>query len=178
MKAVAIIPRMETASNDFGRAAAIDAEAVGQPGQRRFRILVNGSGRNASLWMEKQQLAGIGEWFEETVKRLDREQPGTEPDEEPGPIAAIYEVEFTAGQIGLGYQEDAGLFALQCFDLQSGTDQPAFRCLVSRGQARVLSAKIASVVAAGRPICPLCSLPMEPEGHHCPRSNGHSAPVG
>jgi uncharacterized repeat protein (TIGR03847 family) len=168
---------MDTPANDFGRAQSIDAEAVGQPGQRRFRLLINGSGRNASVWMEKQQLAGIGEWFEEVVQRLDREQPGTEPDEEANPIAVIFDLEFTVGQIGLGYLEDERLFALQCFDLSGGTERPTFRCLVSRGQARVLSAKIASVVAAGRPICPLCSLPMEPEGHHCPRSNGHSAPV-
>jgi len=168
---------MDTPANDFGRALAIDAEAVGQPGNRRFRLLVQSSGQCASVWMEKQQLAGIGEWFEETLQRLDREEPVNEPDEEPGPIAAIYDVEFTAGQIGLGYQEADRLFALQCFDLQSGTQQAAFRCLVSRGQAKVLSAKITRVVSAGRPICPLCAMPMEPEGHHCPRSNGHSVPV-
>jgi uncharacterized repeat protein (TIGR03847 family) len=168
---------METPANDFGRATSIDAEAVGQPGQRRFRVLVGSGSRAASIWMEKQQLAGIGEWFEEQSQRLDREQPGTEPGEEPGPISAIYDLEFTAGQIGLGYLEDERLFALQCFDLQQSGQTPTFRCLVSRGQARVLSAKIASVVAAGRPICPLCAMPMEPEGHHCPRSNGHSAPV-
>jgi len=172
-----IIPAMDTPANDFGRAISIDAEAVGQPGNRRFRLLVQSSGRCASVWMEKQQLAGIGEWFEETVQRLDREQPGTEPDEEPGPIAAIYDVEFTVGQIGLGYLEDERLFALQCFDLQSSTQDATFRCMLSRGQARVLSAKITRVVSAGRPICPLCSMPMEPEGHHCARSNGHSAPV-
>jgi hypothetical protein len=29
-------------------------------------------------------------------------------------------------------------------------------------------------VAAGRPRCPYCHSPIEPEGHVCPRSNGHS----
>jgi uncharacterized repeat protein (TIGR03847 family) len=168
---------MDTPVNDYGRAQAIDAEAVGQPGRRRFRVLVQSSGGTASVWMEKQQLAGIGEWFEEEVQRLDREQPADAAGEEPGPIAAIYDLEFTAGQIALGYIEPEGLFALQCFDLAAGGTRPTFRCLVSRGQARALSAKIATVVAAGRPICPLCAMPMEPEGHHCPRSNGHSAPV-
>src|SRR5262249_21156475 len=128
---VAIIPPMETPANDFGRALDIDAEAVGQPGRRRFRVLVRSAGQTASVWMEKQQLAGIGDWFEEVVQRLDNEQPGTEPSEEPGPIAAIYDLEFTAGQIGLGYLEDQHLFALQCFDLAGGTQQPTFRCLVS-----------------------------------------------
>src|SRR5262249_7684299 len=146
-RAVAIIPRMETPANDFGRALSIDAEAVGQPGNRRFRVLVQSTGQSASVWMEKQQLAGIGERFDETIQRLDREEPSTDPDEEPGPIAGIYDLEFTAGQIGLGYLEDEHVFALQCYDLQAGDRNPTFRCLVTRGQARVLSAKIARVVA-------------------------------
>jgi hypothetical protein len=29
------------------------------------------------------------------------------------------------------------------------------------------------VAAQGRPICPLCRVPMEPEGHQCFASNGH-----
>jgi uncharacterized repeat protein (TIGR03847 family) len=168
---------MDTPANDYGRALSIDAEAVGQPGHRRFRILVRSTDQTASVWMEKQQLAGIGDWFDEVVKRLDREQPIDEPDVEPLPFAAIYDLEFTAGQIGLGYLETEKLFALQCFDMETGTERPTFRCLVSRGQARVLSAKIAQVVAAGRPICPLCAMPIEPQGHACPRANGHSAPV-
>jgi uncharacterized repeat protein (TIGR03847 family) len=168
---------MDTPANDYGRAQSIDAEAVGQPGNRRFRVLVQSSAGSASVWMEKQQLAGIGEWFEETIQRLDREEPDAAPNEEPGPIAAIYDLEFTVGQIGLGYLEDERVFALQCYDVQAGGRNPTFRCLVTRGQARVLSAKITRVVSAGRPICPLCAMPMEPEGHHCPRSNGHSAPV-
>ena len=29
-----------------------------------------------------------------------------------------------------------------------------------------------SVVAAGRPACPFCTLPLDPDGHICPRQNG------
>jgi uncharacterized repeat protein (TIGR03847 family) len=29
------------------------------------------------------------------------------------------------------------------------------------------------VVAAGRPDCMFCSLPINPEGHLCPRANGY-----
>ena len=31
----------------------------------------------------------------------------------------------------------------------------------------------ASVVKAGRPPCPLCGQPLDPEGHVCARLNGH-----
>jgi uncharacterized repeat protein (TIGR03847 family) len=169
---------MERAEHDFGRATSIDAESIGVPGQRRFRLLVSGSAQNASIWMEKQQLAGIGTWFAETLERLDREQPSAEPDIEAQPFGAVFDVDFRASQIGLGYTEEDRLFAIHVFDERGARGSPAFRCLVSRGQSRVLSRKIAAVIEGGRPICPLCGAPMESSGHVCPRSNGHSKAVG
>jgi hypothetical protein len=32
------------------------------------------------------------------------------------------------------------------------------------------------LVNAGRPRCSLCGHPMDPEGHSCPRTNGHRPP--
>ncbi|HLF75998.1 MAG TPA: DUF3090 family protein [Dehalococcoidia bacterium] len=165
---------MERAEHDFGRAQSIDAESVGVPGQRRFRLLVSAGTQSASIWMEKQQLAGIGTWFEEVLEKLDREQPSTEPDVEPAPIGAVYDVEFRASQIGLGYAEEDGLFAIHAFDESGAAGPPAFRCLINRGQSRVLARKIAGVIAGGRQICPLCGAPVDPSGHVCPRSNGHA----
>jgi uncharacterized repeat protein (TIGR03847 family) len=166
---------MQSFRHDFGHALSVDAEALGEPGNRRFRLLVRSSSQTASIWMEKQQLAGIGAWIEETQQRLDRERPSAEPDVEPAPFDEAFEVEFRASQIGLGFSEEEEQFGIQAFDIEVEERVPSFRCFISRGQARVLSRKIASVVAAGRPICPLCEMPMDPEGHICPRSNGHHA---
>jgi uncharacterized repeat protein (TIGR03847 family) len=168
---------MERAEHDFGQALSVDAEAIGEPGQRRFRLLVQAPTQSASIWMEKQQLAGIGAWFEETIEKLDREQPDSDPDIAPEPFGAIFDVDFRATQIGLGYAEEERLFAIHAFDERGAASAPAFRCLLSRGQGRTLSRKIADVVAGGRPICPLCGLPIDPEGHVCPRANGHH-PLG
>jgi len=164
---------MENAEHDFGEALAVDAEAIGQPGQRTFRLLVKAASQAASIWMEKQQLAGIAVWLDEVLERLDRDQPSDEPDVEPLPIGAIYDVEFRATQIGLGYSEEDGRFAIHAFDEGLAGGAPAFRCLLTRGQVRVLSRKINEVVAGGRPLCPLCDMPIDPSGHVCPRSNGH-----
>ncbi len=165
--------RMERAEHDFGEALAVDAEAIGEPGQRHFRLLVKAASQSASIWMEKQQLAGIAEWLDEVLERLDREQPTDEPDVEPLPIGDSFDIDFRASQIGLGYAEEEGLFAIHVFDQAMTRGEPAFRCLLTRGQSRVLSRKIADVVAGGRPICPLCDMPIEPTGHVCPKSNGH-----
>jgi uncharacterized repeat protein (TIGR03847 family) len=164
---------MESARHDFGEVVSVDAEAIGQPGNRRFRLMVRSTGQTAAIWMEKQQLQGIGEWFEESVKKLDEETGDNLPDVEPTPFGAIFDVEVQVLQVALGFQEDGGLFILQVFDDQSSVEEPAFYCRLTRGQCRVLSRKIASVVSAGRAICPLCGRPIEPEGHVCPRSNGH-----
>ena len=41
------------------------------------------------------------------------------------------------------------------------------------GAARAFVKRAQALVAAGRPPCPLCALPLDPEGHVCPRQNGH-----
>jgi uncharacterized repeat protein (TIGR03847 family) len=166
---------MEAPEHDYGRALSVDAEAVGQPGQRRFRLLVRSTNQTGSIWMEKEQLAGIGTWLEEVLERLDKERPTGEPDVEPLPFPEAFDLDMRAAQIGLGYVEEEDIFAIQAFDADSiGTRQaPTFRCLLSRGQSRVLSRKIAEVIAGGRPVCPLCERPIDPTGHVCPRANGH-----
>ena len=150
------------------------AQAIGQPGQRRFRLMVKSAGESAALWMEKQQLQGIGEWLAEVIKKEDEANPGTPVDVEPEPFGAIYDIEVQVVQIGLGFDEDRKLFAVQAFDVQSTAAEPALQCHVSLGQSRVLVRTIERVIAGGRPICPLCGSPIEPEGHMCPKSNGHA----
>ena len=38
-------------------------------------------------------------------------------------------------------------------------------------------ARAESVVAAGRPPCPFCGGPIDPDGHLCPRANGYRRPA-
>lgn len=160
---------------DFGNALSVDAEAVGQPGQRRFRLLVLAGNGAASVWMEKEQLSGIGAWVGEVLLRLEQGEPSNEPNVEPLPFPEEFMVDFRAAQLALGYVEDQDTFAIQAFDtpVESDDQSPTFRCFLSRAQARSLAAKIDQVVAAGRPLCPLCDLPMDPDGHKCIRGNGH-----
>jgi uncharacterized repeat protein (TIGR03847 family) len=39
--------------------------------------------------------------------------------------------------------------------------------------ARIFVERATRVVAAGRLPCPLCGAPLDPNGHICPRRNGH-----
>jgi len=62
-------------------------------------------------------------------------------------------------------------------------DEPAFdasedgpdmlRVQLSAPAARGFIVHANAVIAAGRPPCPLCGAPLNPEGHICPRKNGY-----
>ena len=56
-------------------------------------------------------------------------------------------------------------------DAEEGPD--TLRVRITAEAARAFIVRAERVVAAGRPPCPLCSLPLDAEGHICPRQNGH-----
>jgi uncharacterized repeat protein (TIGR03847 family) len=47
------------------------------------------------------------------------------------------------------------------------------RVSITGATARAFAKRALVVVSAGRPPCPFCSLPLDLEGHICPRSNGY-----
>ena len=56
-------------------------------------------------------------------------------------------------------------------DADDGPD--ILRVRVTAAAARSFVERAAKVVASGRPPCPLCGQPLDPQGHICPRRNGH-----
>ena len=93
--------------------------------------------------------------------------------------------EFVPGTEDTGDEADAPEGADDPAEAPEGTDDPAeggedapsdaatTRFHVTREQATAFVARARELVSAGRPICPLCSRPKDPEGHICPRANGH-----
>jgi uncharacterized repeat protein (TIGR03847 family) len=47
------------------------------------------------------------------------------------------------------------------------------RVRINGSTARAFVKRTLAVVAAGRPPCPFCGNPLDPEGHVCPRANGY-----
>jgi uncharacterized repeat protein (TIGR03847 family) len=47
------------------------------------------------------------------------------------------------------------------------------RVRISPAAARAFSKRAMQIVEQGRPPCSLCGLPLDEEGHICPRQNGH-----
>ena len=58
---------------DFGLVDAVDADAVGPPGQRHFRLRARVGDQYASLWLEKEQLIEIGRIFSRLLAERSRQ---------------------------------------------------------------------------------------------------------
>ena len=164
---------------DFGLVDAVDAEAIGQPGQRTFRLRARAGPRYASLWMEKESVAALGRSFSALLAERSnlRGQPPAEV-EPVGNFPQQAQVELQVARLGLdwdGDQEHIIILADDAAAVESG-DTPAFRMAISRSQALRAVKQFLDVVSAGRPQCPLCHEALEHPGqaHFCPRSNGHS----
>lgn len=175
---------MAEAQFDFAAVDAIDAESIGEPGKRTFRVRILRGDEAAALWVEKQQLAALGEAIPRLIEQLDSEDQHLNVD--PRPINYFPDdptVDFKVSRLALGYAAQEDRLVLVAHDLASeaeeeddaelDSDLPAFSCRFTREQARFLSNSCADAVAGGRESCVLCHRPIDLEGHMCPRANGH-----
>ena len=165
----------ESPEHDLGEALLLEAEAIGPPGQRRFRLRVTTAEATASLWCEKEQVNALATAIEQVLAQRRRAGEGALPAAalEPFPNQASHD--FQIGNLALGYDEAAEMLALYATDVEAADPSRAtVRVRFTREQARGFSAQATVTVEGGRPLCPLCKSPLEPEGHLCPPSNGHS----
>ena len=167
------------------------AGTVGQPGDRTFYLQASGGGRTVSVALEKVQVQVLADRLEELLEEVRRrgasELTIASPREleDTAPLDAPVEQEFRVGTMGLAWDGEIdrvvvealapndpdGLEVEPLVDAEEGPD--ALRVHLTTAMARAFIKRAQRVVAAGRPPCPLCALPLDPEGHVCPRQNGH-----
>jgi uncharacterized repeat protein (TIGR03847 family) len=167
---------MADARYDFGLVDAVKAEALGVPGQRRFRLLLEGPGGNACLWLEKNQLFQLSIVIRQILPTLSSEEPlGGPPYPGLGPPDKSHtSMEFEVGNLRLGHDPEKDLFLIEAYNREDDQETEALLGFwATRPQLESLADEAQAVCAAGRPLCPLCNAPMGPEAHVCPRSNGH-----
>ena len=168
------LSRMAKAKMEFTEVSSLLAEALGEPGQRTFRIVVGSSSGSAVIWLEKGQLLQLALAINQMTAALPikaEEAPGQPQEAEPliGPS-----LEFNAEKLALGHDGRAGKFIIDAYDSDSEDDTPTARIWGDKAQFGALSEEALRVCAAGRPLCPLCGGPMDPTGHKCARTNGHA----
>ena len=167
------------------------AGTVGQPGDRTFYLQASGGGRTVSVALEKVQVQVLAERLEElldTARRTGADVPAVPSREleDTAPLDAPFEEEFRVGAMGLAWDGDTERVVVEALAQAEAPDgeevEPlsyavegpdALRVHLTADAVRAFVRRAQRVVAAGRPPCPLCSLPLDPEGHICPRQNGH-----
>ncbi len=159
---------------DFGMARGVDAQAFGQPGQRTFHLRIVGeAGQSASLWIEKEQMQALTLALKQMLGQLeyDAEPPPTDVGEFP----VVADHDFRVGRMGMGFNPSDRTIVLFTYEIEvEQEDEPSLRVQLTQEQCASLSAKLDDIISSGRPLCPLCGLPIDPGGHACVRANGHS----
>jgi len=155
----------------------LEPEAIGEPGQRVFRLRIMSGGDSASLWLEKEQLAALTLAFRHLLEQTE-ERP---PDEAPSPSSdqafpEPAQVDMKLGRLGIGYDEDLRMVTIFAYATDEAEDAPpTFACQVDLKQCATFAQRAEETINAGRPVCVLCGMPIEKEGHKCHRRNGHSS---
>lgn len=162
----------------LGRLSGIEPVTFGQPGQRTFRLDLHAGSAFCSVWMEKEQLFQLGVYLKDIVGALSAEDKAreSEPREQTwsGGEATI---DFKAGQFMLSHDGESNSFYVQAHERETEEEQQEMESVsfwITVAQAEALSEESLKICAAGRPTCFLCGQPINPEGHVCPRANGHT----
>jgi uncharacterized repeat protein (TIGR03847 family) len=158
------------------------ADYEGRPGRRTFFLQARAASGSVSLLAEKQQIEALAEKLRELLVIVDGSDTITKSTAQRDPALAMEpeEPQGRVGTIGLAYEEDNDrvLVVVQPVSEEPEPDEPAepeagFRFVLRRDQVRAFVLHCEAVVAEGRPLCQLCGLPKDPDGHACPASNGH-----
>jgi uncharacterized repeat protein (TIGR03847 family) len=165
---------------DFDDVDSFTVGAIGQPGQRTFLLQARRGRERVTVKCEKQQAAAIADYLRKVLNDLppaeDRPMPSSLE------LAAPLDVAFVLGPVGLGYERANDRVLVQLDEIvpvdEDGEPDPEVledssrvRVLLTRGQVEAFCEQADQLIAAGRPPCRWCSLPINPDGHICPRMN-------
>ena len=158
------------------------AGAVGPPGQRVFYLQSRDAGRLITLKVEKEHVRALAEYLGGLLARV-KGAPGAARG--AAELIEPLEVAWDVGSLAVGYDEGHDRVAVEASELIEAEEaeeegspgpepEPAMaRFRITRAQAAAFVERANELMKGGRPTCPVCSRPMDPEGHVCPRANGH-----
>jgi uncharacterized repeat protein (TIGR03847 family) len=170
---------------DLPNPERIAVGTVGPPGQRVFLLQAREDRRLLTLKLEKGHVAELSRRLLELLVDL----PGTSGEGiDAATLEPPLEADFTVRSLALTWDEESRRFVLVAEEMVISEDEgededeeeptgSIARIGASPEQLAALARVGETLVEAGRPPCPVCGLPLDPRGHVCPRSNGHSPPI-
>ena len=147
--------------------------ALGPPGRRTFYLQAHQGLDKITLVVEKDHVVALGEGTQEIFSSSGYPAESIEWDADSMALEEPVEPAFRVATIAIGYAEDRDLVLIECRARPDDEPGPSARFWITKAQLEALSAYGLIVAAQGRPICPLCRVPMDPEGHQCFATNGH-----
>jgi uncharacterized repeat protein (TIGR03847 family) len=185
-------------SYDFESPDFFTTGTVGSPGRRAFFLQARQGGRVVTLKLEKEQVGALAEYLAKLLSDLPA--PGPLPTDMAllEPVAESWVV----GSLGVAYDESADRILIVAEELteeaeeeegeeeereereepperagqepaEESPDTAKARFRLTRPQAAAFVERARALVQAGRPVCRVCGLPIDPDGHPCPGTNGH-----
>lgn len=163
---------------------------VGRPGSRTFYLQARAGTRLLSVALEKEQSAALVEKIDELLDELMATEGNrySVPDQAPAELVdddaldQPVEEQFRVGIMGLGWDPSTAQLVIEAVPVQpvdpetlepvGPEPEEALVVRIPVGAARAFAQRTREVVEAGRPLCPLCGEPMDPEGHVCGLPDG------
>ena len=155
---------------------------VGPAGKRVFYLQARGEAETVTLIVEKAQVQSLAIGLEQYLQELQQRFPALEeasPDFEESEMGLDLPVDpaFRVGQLGLGYDEASDHLVLVAREIQPEGADPeeasVARFWCTRSQLWAMCRWGVEIAGRGRPIFGNCGEPIDPEGHFCPKRNGH-----
>ena len=155
---------------------------IGQPGEREFYLQVKFRSAIHSFAIDKLQVSALADRMALLIGELKAADYRFE-NVIPGNFEVPLIPEFQIGVIGIIWLGTTAQVSLDLQEIIEGDndlipieedDGPAiFRLLMSPDIANAFINQARKVVSAGRAPCPFCALPINQNGHLCPRANGY-----
>jgi uncharacterized repeat protein (TIGR03847 family) len=146
---------------------------VGVPGERAFFLQIRGGGRVASFALEKNQAAALSDRAIELMREAGVFSGESLMDLDP--LESPIESEFTVGEMSWTWLTESDQVRFEAESIEGGDSDsgPDLIAMISLPILRGFVKRTPQVVSAGRQPCIFCGGPIDPNGHLCPRANGH-----
>ena len=167
---------------------------VGQPGERTFFLQIISQNGFTSVVVEKNQIQALSERLKSLLREV-RASGSASMDElsvghlkDMTPLEYPITEDFRVGIIGISWDEDSQRVGIQvqaignedivdllddeeAIEIEDAPDLVTASLRIH--QVRTFIDRAERVVSAGRSVCPFCGLPINVDGHLCPRANGY-----
>lgn len=158
------------------------AGTVGEPGNRTFFLQARKGDAVVSVALEKTQVAALSERLDDLLDAI--EVPDVADAEDSGSLDEPVVEQFRVGAMALAWDAsdrtvvieaqtptEDGEYAELPDDEPDGPD--VLRVRIPPADARGFVRRASALISAGRPPCPFCGQPLDPQGHFCTGSNAN-----